>query len=145
MRKTIYNAIASALDNVQEVKHIGLWNNQLAYAEEEQPFYTPAVLIEFGQIDWRHQLHGVREAVVQVRLHVVTDSRISPWSEVVETFDLLDKINAALHGLHYTTPAHSVMDALTSVQSITDHDFGELQDNIEVYECHITDNSGYSR
>lgn len=150
MRKIIYNAISAALANVQGIAHVGLWNNQLAYIEEEQPFDTPAVFIEFGQIDWKHQLHGVREAVITVRLHVVTDSRLSPWSEVVNVFDLLDQINATLHGLHSVTlpagdPGSSVMDALTSIQSITDHDFGELQDNIEVYECHVTDGSGYSR
>lgn len=145
MRATIYKQISDALAALPEIAHINLFNNQVVLAEEEQPFKVPAVFVEFGTIDWKHQLHGVRDAVVQVRLHVVTDSRVSPWSDTIQVFDLLDRVNATLHGLSATLPNGSVMNALTLEQSLTDHYFDELQENVEVYACHVTDCSGYRR
>lgn len=144
MRAIIYNAIKVALENVPEVKHVNLWNNQLSYTEDEQPFLTPAVFIEFATIQWQHHLHGIREAVITVNLHVVTDSRVGTWEEVMEQLSIPTKINATLHGLTASTPK-GIMDALTATTSTTDNNFDELVDNIESYECHVTDNSAYKR
>ncbi len=151
MRKIIYqtisNALLAILDENQQpiISHVDLFNNQLLYAEEEQPFNTPAVFIEFRDIVWNVLPRGRREAVVTVNLHVVTDSRLGNWSDAVEVFDLLDQINAAIHGLKYTDENGSAMDALTCVASSTDSSFDELQDNIETYSTHITDTSALRR
>ena len=151
MRKIIYQDIKSALLAIQDenqgqlIQHVDLFNNQLIYADEEQPFYTPAVLIEFRDISWDILSHGRREALVTVNLHVVTDSRVGHWADAVEVFDLLDRINAALHGLTYSDDAGNAMDALTCSQSSTDSDFDELQDNIETYTAHVTDTSALRR
>lgn len=147
MRKTIYQKISEALLALTQggepvIRHIDLWNNQLQYAEEEQPFDTPAAFIEFQPIEWRNQLHGVRDADVSIVLHIVTDSRVGRWSDTINTFDLLDSINAALHGIGTVCDNGSVMNALTLTSSTTDHDFGELQNNTETYTCHVTDMSG---
>lgn len=147
MRKIIYqtieNALLSILDENQQpvINHVSLWNNQLLYAEEEQPFNTPAVFIEFRDIPWNILPHGRREALVTVILHVVTDSRLGRWSEAVEVFDLLDQINAALHGLTYSDENGNAMDSLTCTLSSTDSSFDELQDNIETFSTHVTDTS----
>lgn len=147
MRKIIYNTIQNALLAILDgqgqplVRHVDLFNNQLAYAQEEQPFYTPAVFVEFPDISWQHLDLGIREAVISVNLHVVTDSRDGHWEDAATRFDLLDQINAALHGLSYSDEDGNVMDALTLDTSSTDSDFDELQDNIEVYTTHVTDTS----
>ena len=105
MRKIIYQTISNALlaildENQQPViSHVDIFNNQLLYAEEEQPFNTPAVFIEFRDIAWNVLPRGRREAVVTVNLPVVTASRLGRWADAVEVFDLLDQINAAIHGL----------------------------------------------
>ncbi|MCQ2351280.1 MAG: hypothetical protein MJ003_04825 [Paludibacteraceae bacterium] len=149
MRATIFNTIKDALESIKDsnnecvIKHIDLFNNQLTYIETEQPFNTPAVFIEFQPIEWSEQLHRVREAVVRVNLHVVTDSRIGSWSEAVSRLALCDTINANLQGIGAVDAAESVMNALTLISSTTDHDFDELQDNIETYSCHVTDRSAY--
>lgn len=174
MRAVIYNTIREALQSLLEdgqpvIKHIDLFNRQVDYAEEEQPFLTPAVFIEFTSIDWQHQLHGVREATVTVRLHVVTDTRVGKWHDTVPRLSLCDDINRCLHGLHAVNQGVGVeviehdfgvsrdtefrpldapccvMNDLTLVRSTTDHDFGELADNIEEYQCLVTDASAYSR
>lgn len=141
----------------------------MLYSEEEQPFYTPAVFVEFLPIDWQKQLHGVRDAVVTVRLHVVTDTRVGSWQNAIERLTLCDDINRYLHGLHTVIQGvsvgtiegnfsvssntdmrqvdrpYSVMNDLTLFRSTTDHDFGELADNIEEYQCLVTDASAYDR
>lgn len=151
MRKIIYQTISNALlaildENQQPViNHVDLFNNQLLYAEEEQPFNTPAVFIEFRDIAWNVLPRGRREAVVTVNLHVVTDSRLGRWADAVEVFDLLDQINAAIHGLTYSDENGKAMDALTCIASSTDSSFDELQDNIETYATHVTDTSALRR
>lgn len=151
MRKIIYQTIENALlaildeNQLPVINHVSLWNNQLLYAEEEQPFNTPAVFIEFRDIPWNILPHGRREAVVTINLHVVTDSRLGRWADAVEVFDLLDQINAALHGLTYSDEDGNGMDALTCLASSTDSSFDELQDNIETYATHVTGTSALRR
>jgi hypothetical protein len=138
MRKQIYSFISGRLLAMagEPVKHIDIWNNQVAFIEEEQPFPTPAVFIEFQPINWRFQGGAVREAQVSIDLHVVTDSRTGRWSDVIEVFDLLDAINRQLHGAHTDG-----IDDLTALTSTTDNLFGELMHNIETYTCHVLDTS----
>ena len=148
MRKVIYTAIEQALTGITDadgkrvIRHIDLYNHQLNYAEEEQPFRTPAVLVEFGVIRWQPMPHGVREATVEVSLHVVTDSRVGKWKKVIEVFGLLDTIHAWLYGLR-CDGRERTMDILTLEQSVTDTDFDELRDDVETYTCHVTDRSAY--
>lgn len=148
MRKVIYTAIEQALTGIVDadgkriIRHIDLYNHQLDYAEEEQPFRTPAVLVEFGVIRWQPMPHGVREARVEVSLHVVTDSRAGRWKKVIEVFELLDTIHARLYGLRCNGRKRT-MDILTLEQSVTDTDFDELRDDVETYTCHVTDRSAY--
>lgn len=148
MRKTIYHAIRQALERMEDesghavLSHIDLWNQQVSNSEEEQPFGTPAVFVEFSPIQWAYLAHGVREATVQITLHVVTDSRVGRWQDAISALDLCDNIHRTLFGLTYKDNVHT-MNTLMHVQSITDHDFGELQDNQEIYTCLVCDASAY--
>lgn len=164
MRKLVYELLRTALLSIEQddqpvIQHVDVWNNQVEYAQEEQPFMTPAVFIEFDAIDWQPLLRGVREAVITVRLHVVTDTRVGRWSDAIERLELADDINRALHGLNgviqgigadviqnnfhvegdtplYDSP-QSVINTITHSRSITDHNFDELADNIEEFQCHV--------
>lgn len=143
MRKKLYTLIKDKLfaitdDNGEQViKTVDLYNSQMMYIQQEQPFLTPAVLIEFNDINYLHQLHGVKEANVEIRLHVITDSRVGHWQDALNVFDLLSNINIALFGLS----SNEGIGALTLTNSVTDHEFDELQHNIETYTTHITDYS----
>lgn len=148
MRKLLFNTIKAALltivDENEEsvIKHIDRWNNQLQFAEQEQPFECPAVFIEFAPITWQPLQRGIREANVQITLHVVTDSRVGSWSDTIKVFEFLDTIHAALHGLHVTEEKRTI-DTLRHLQSVTDSEFDELEDNRETYTCHVTDATAY--
>jgi hypothetical protein len=118
------------------IKHINLWNNQIAFIEEEQPFDCPAVFIEFQPIQWRALSRGVYEAEMIFALHIVTDSRVGTWQEAISVFDLIDIITQKLHG---ENDEQLGISSITRVRSTTDNLFGELMHNQEVFSCHITD------
>lgn len=148
MRKLLFNTIKAALltivDENEEsvIKHIDRWNNQLQYAEQEQPFECPAVFIEFAPITWQPLQRGIREANVQITLHVVTDSRVGCWSDTIKVFEFLDTIYTDLYGLHVTEGKRTI-DTMRLLQSLTDSEFDELEDNRETYTCHVTDATAY--
>jgi hypothetical protein len=146
MRKFIYHSIVEKLkeitvDEIAVIKHFDMWSNNLAYTPESEAFYTPAVFIEFGDIEWRHQGRGVRDAAVTIILHVVThrnapSSHELPYeARALEFFDLLRKINVCLYR-HAKAGELFGHDALTAVASKTDHDFYELRHDMEVFSCH---------
>ncbi|MDR0726401.1 MAG: hypothetical protein LBF59_10410 [Prevotellaceae bacterium] len=150
MRKFIYNSIVERLKTVEDengeqaIKHFDLWNSQVKYAE--QPFGLPAVFLGFRSINWRLTGNSVREAVVTVELHVITQRNMPTSSELpcaetpLDFFDLLAKINVCLYQ-YANRDDRFEHNALTPVQSTTDHDCGELRDDIEVFECHAVDAS----
>lgn len=135
MRKTIYQTIKEALP--EAVQHVDLWNNQVAMAEEEQAFNTPAVFIEFDTIAWLPLPHRAREAEVTIHLHIVTDTREGHWEDTIERLTLSEEINHALHRLNTNNGKH-IVDSLTLVSSVTDHDFDELANDVDTYKCHVT-------
>jgi hypothetical protein len=145
MRKKLYLLIKEALlslteNNTTLIKDVNYWNEQIMYAMEEQPFSTPSVFLEFNTINWTHQLQGVKEADIEIRLHVITPSRVGDWQEAINNLDIADKINQSLTGL-----CTDNISALQLLRSETDHNFDELQDNVEIYSTHVTDFVAYSK
>lgn len=143
MRSQIYHLLKSFLLSIKDdeeksiIQHVDVWNNQLAFVEEEQPFSTPAVFVEFAPIHWKSQMRGVLDAEVDIKLHIVTDSRVGKWDDALEAFDLIDnKIPPVLARVQKIAPTYSI-GAFTRISSASDHDHDELQDNTEVYRVHV--------
>jgi len=137
MRKFIYQSIEEKLQSeMPEIKHFDLWHNQLEYIEGEIPFELPAVLVEFRPVKWRHQSNGVRDADIEIALHVLNQN--IPAS--ADFFDLLTDINRVLlkHSKSGDRFSHG---AITSVQSTTDNNFDEIRHDIEVFACYAADGS----
>jgi hypothetical protein len=136
MRKTMYTFISGLLRGIEgaPVRHIDLWNSQLAFIEEEAPFARPAVFVEFMPIAWSYVGGYIYEADASVRLHVVSDVRAGRWDEAVSAFDLLDSLTAALSLAHSTDDG---IGAMVHTMSETDSLFGELMHNVETYSCHV--------
>ena len=59
-RQELYAALVEQLKNIPEVKHVDLWNENVVYADQDEPWQRPAVLIELGAIDWRIQTYAPR-------------------------------------------------------------------------------------
>jgi hypothetical protein len=136
MRKQLYNFISTLLQSVPPLGdrglHIDIWNNQIAFIDEEPPFSTPAVFIEFAPIRWQWDGGAAYEADITFTLHVVTDSRVKKWSDVINVFDLLDSIHNVLHGAQLENSSQIIRTS-----SATDNLFSELMHNQETYTCHV--------
>jgi hypothetical protein len=151
MRKFLYKSIVEKLQGITDgegqslIRHFDIWNNNLSYIQDNEPFLCPAVFLEFGRIEWRHQGRGVREAAVEIILHVITQ-RNAPTSHEqdyedlsLSFFDLLTGINRRLHGHSSFASEYFGHDALTAVWSVTDHDFDELRHDQEAFVCHVVE------
>lgn len=59
MRRMLYLGLTEALKELKDdggqplIRHIDLWNEQVEFIEQEEPFDTPAVFIEFRPVQWR--------------------------------------------------------------------------------------------
>lgn len=143
MRKQIYKAICERISQqVPEVKHIDLWNNNIAVLSGGAVWPRPAVFIEFETIEWRQQQNRVRMADIAVRLHIVTDAvsyngSTDPKQDTALAFlDLLNKVNAAMQGLRGENFAGFMLTT-----SATNHDHAELIESVERYITRAQDTS----
>lgn len=143
MRKAIFLAIANALcpanpadpeadTSKNIVPYVDLWNDQVNLLGGGSAFETPAVFVEFEQIEWKQQNVGARRGDVPVRLHIVTravpahgahDHRME---EALAVFDLINEINAAMQGLRGEGFA-----GFQLTTSATNHNHAELVENVE--------------
>lgn len=137
MRKNIYLTIVEQLqtlldnDNNPIIKHFDLWNENVAFAEEEF-FATPAVFVEFDPIIYKAVKDPKQIATVGVKLHIVTQTQINS----LEYFDLINSINHTLYNLSGTG-----FNGMWRTGSYTNHDHGELLESIETYSCSGVDTS----
>lgn len=118
------------------IKHVGLWNRQVEFIEEEAPFPMPAVFIEFGKISWRHQTGGIQDADLTVGLHVLTVALPEGYDGEEFHLDLLDGINRCLHGF-----SGDNWGSARRIASIPCHDHEEILDDTEVFQMMVTDDS----
>lgn len=127
MRKEIYEKLKQRLLDTGIIKHVALWNHNVEFIEQEQPWERPAVFVEFVPIQWRCVVPG-REyhAEVTVRLHVVYD-----WSEEeVNDFDLSSEIMNAIVDLQGAS-----FSPLEPVGSATNHNHEQIVEDIDTYTC----------
>lgn len=158
MRKEIYKAIAGRLFQIAAdgsiidpetpeeeqpeklIKHVDLWNHNVEFLDQEQPWERPAVFVEFTPIVWESVKTGreYRSKPV-VNLHIVTDwgGDASAASELhEETLKVLDYsgiIHKALQGLdgeHF--------GRFDLAETHTNHNHEDIVESIEVYKCVAT-------
>lgn len=156
MIKTLYLAIEERLKAIQTAegeqlfKHFDLWNQQVEFLEEETPFNTPSVFIEFGTFDWRTLPRRFQECEVTIKLHIVT-----PWfantpantpepfrSQALEYLTLPSTIVAALQ--NFTIAPEGSLEranSFTRIKSEVNHNHEKYVDSVETYSCHLYDRS----
>ena len=78
MRRFLYLSLIERLKQLTDrdgkpvIRTFDLWNEQISFLEQEEPFDAPAVFIEFRPVKWTGG--GTQTADVTLRLHIVT-----PW------------------------------------------------------------------
>ena len=138
MIQEIYDALAGAIRLVGDgiVRHIDLWNQNVDFIEEDEAWETPAVFIEFGEIQW-DPYKGPANGMTgkgEILLHVVTEWKGSAADgsptkdDTVADYDLPVQIHSALQGLSGTGFRN-----LNLSRTLINHNHQELLENIEVY------------
>lgn len=143
MRKQIYQAICEAIkEKNPDVMFLDLWNDNITDLNGGKVWPTPAVFVEFEQIDWRQGGNGVRRGDVPIRLHIVTKAFPSNGSndlrqeKTLEYFGLIDRINATMQGLRGKN-----FSGFMLTTSATNHDHAELIESVERYITSAQDTS----
>lgn len=130
-RTEIHDTITSALRQIPEILHIGLWNENIQFINQEQPWQRPAVFIEFLPADWTapSKEPGILTADTQIRLHIVTDAITATLDNRTE---LSSDITAALcctHGQYFTR--------IRLAQNATNHNHDEVIEDIDTYTIKV--------
>lgn len=130
-RYNLYNDMKAALGNLlPEVKHVGLWNQDVDYMDESVPWLRPAVFIEFCPIAWDTVLKGYPLTVRgtgDVKLHVVTD-----WNDEKDYEGALQLSEKVAGVLMYICDIKNGYGVLQPGQTITNHNHESILENIEV-------------
>lgn len=149
MRKQLYLAVIERLKTIVNesgeptLKHFDLWNQNVAFIEQESIFPMPAVFIEFLPIDWKTLGGGVQSATIGFHLHIVTSTPGSAADgstfqpDALQLFDLLDDVHCALSGFR-----GSHFRQLQRTSSHTNHNHEELIESIESFSVNVDDVSG---
>lgn len=139
-------------------KHCDLWNRQVEFIEQETPFQTPAVFVEFpDEIQWRTDGQHIQDADLTIRLHIVTPWYANTAANVIDSdvratalayLDIPTVLFRQLHGQHGTVtdngdPRHPItlgnFNALTRTASTVNHNHDRFVDSVETYQCHLKD------
>lgn len=144
MRKKLYLAVAQALLSMtddkgdQLVKYVNMWNQNVDFIDEEEPWERPAVFVEFMPIVWeRTKTSGLLHANAQLKLHIVTDYKGDYGATGVdniptaslEQFDLPEKISKQMTGLRGESFCNMWL-----VESTTNHNHEEVVEVVDTYK-----------
>lgn len=125
-------------------KHFDLWNQNVEFIEEETPFETPAIFVEFLPIDWKTMGRQQQDANLTVRFHIVTE-----WQAQTAQYTPEDLRNRALRYLMIPSILVHAMqgfctpftNGLMRTKTVPNHDHDRYVDSVEEFECRIQDNS----
>lgn len=119
------------------IKHVDLWNQNVAFIDEDAPWPRPAVFIEFGAIGWdmyKGPANGMK-GKGELLLHVVTDWKGSAAAgsldreETLMDYDLLNMIFRQVNGLHGETFRN-----ISLLRTEINHNHEDILENIDVYQ-----------
>lgn len=136
MRREIYQALKERLqDKVTDLKHIGLWNENMEDLPSGILFETPAVFVEFAPITYTSAGQGTPRVPMEIVLHLVHKYTLEEPHESLELsddprcldddplayLDLIEQVESAPIGL-----AGDGFSGLQLISSDLDHQHGEL-------------------
>lgn len=148
MRRFLYLSLIERLKQLTDrdgkpvIRTFDLWNEQISFLEQEEPFDVPAVFIEFRPVKWTGG--GTQTADVTLRLHIVT-----PWKgssredggfqqQALERFDLLDRMDRHLFNLS-GDDGNISFSLFRRTGSSTNHNHEELVEDVTDFTCKVID------
>lgn len=134
-RSELYRDIAARLADVEEIAHIDLWNRNVEFLEQERPWPTPAVFVEFGEISWSAVRTGSGAGLRgkgSLLVHIVTEWDIQSEDCLgrccLDDLALCDLVQERLEGM-----SGEGYDGVSLSRTMTNHDHEDLVENIDVY------------
>lgn len=138
--KDLYLELAEILGDIEGIRWVDLWHNQVNFLEEEHPFPAPAAFISFRARPQINKGQHIQELSVQVDVYLFYETFADTYkgainqNSALKFLELLTKIHVALHGK--SGEYFSEMQRL-SVETI---DTGSAQNLYrQVFECTVTD------
>jgi len=141
VKKDIYLAVkARVLDQVKEIKHFLLFNNQFDRDNEEEAFSYPNAFLEFVQMIWTNSTKQQQEGDVHITLWLGFERY---EKESLTVFDTIENVHKALQG-------DAVGSLFTGLQRIeeqqdTDHDnviIWKVTYSTQITDCETDTDSG---
>ena len=136
MRREIYQALKERLqEKVTDLKHIGLWNENMEDLPNGMLFDTPAIFVEFAPISYTSAGQGTPRVSMEIVLHLVhkyipeepheslelsNDSRYLE-DDPLAYLDLIEQVESAPIGLSGVG-----FSGLQLTSSDLDHQHGDL-------------------
>lgn len=154
MYKTLYLAIVEALKKItnnndeQILKHFDIWNRNVEFVEQDQPFVCPACFVEFLPIKWDSIGTKIQEATVSVRLHIVTEwfSQTADNSPVKEAaLEYLELPSQIMSILHCNTLEEINTSAWMRTNSTINHNHERYVDSIEEYVFTVRETAAHKQ
>lgn len=133
VRSELFDLIRERLASLEgtPVLHIDLWNEQVAFIEQESAWPMPAVFVEFKPIRWEQITGGqVQRAHTTIHLHIVTE-----WTgseTMADSLTLSHRISLALEDAE-----GDLFRSLHLAESHTCHNHEQLLETIDVYETRV--------
>lgn len=137
-QKDLFNLIKTDLVALTGIKHVALWNNQLANERQENPFLYPAIFIEFTNDNFNGLTNGVQQWDLLVTLHLCFESY---KDEDINILDLKEQVFAAIHKKQYTNFASQML----RIDDEENFDHPNVQDYMQIYKTTIKDFGGDKR
>lgn len=103
--KDLYVELANKLQNdIPELRWIDLWHNQVNFLEEEHPFPTPAVFLQFRIMSTEDHGEKVQAVQLQVDAYVYYETFADTYkgsfnqSSALDFLQFINDVYATLHG-----------------------------------------------
>lgn len=130
VRKECYEMIRKAVLDKGLAKHVDMWNENVAFMDEDAAWERPAVFVEFGEITWTSMKGvGLRSyrGKGEIRLHIVTDFYDGGMER---GFEIAGEIAGMLPGMRGVG-----FDGIELMSSLTNHNHEEILELVEIYGC----------
>lgn len=130
---SVENGMLEFLRNIKKIiireggaRYVGLWNRNVEYAEDDEPWETTAVFVEFGAMnDMQTKELGRTRFDGTVRLHVVTNSAMGDMYALTKLWDIASIMrDCRIEGRNYGYTLDSIH---------ANHDHGELVEGVLEY------------
>lgn len=139
----LYQEHANAINaKIPEVKWVDLWHNQVNFLDNEHPFPTPAVFLNYRIRDTKDLGNNAQEATLQVEMYVFYETFADTYqgshnkASALSFLSLITKLHTHFHG---TSGANYNNMRSTGMQPVDTGNAGNLY--VRYFECTVTDES----